>query len=365
MKSIIFLFLFILSAAFVSGQTSDLDTVGDGPYLLTQRMAFYKVPGVSITKFEKRRIFSDKAFGFADNADKTPLDTLARFQAASISKSLTAVAVLRLAEQYALDLDRDVNEYLKTWKLPQSRFTESEKVTIRRLLSHTAGINVGGFGGYRKTDRIPTLDEILNGKGNSEAIKVVEMPGKKYQYSGGGYMILQKLVEDLTGSGFAAYMQKEILAPMGMRHSSFELAPATNVSFAHTASGELYTGGFYLMPESAPAGLWTTGADLARFCMALQDGYDGKNNPFLSQSIVKAMLASNGNYGLGIGLGGKGEDAYFFHGGKNRGYNNVMLNLYRQGGNGIIVLTNGDGGDKLRDEIVKAFLNHRKLVAQE
>lgn len=365
MKSITFLSLFILSAAFVAGQTGDLNAVGNGSYNLKERMAFFKVPGVSITMFEKGRISSDKLYGYSDNAAKTPLDTLAKFQAASISKSLTAVAVLRLAEQYALDLDRDINEYLKTWKLPRSRFTQSEKVTIRRLLSHTAGVNVGGFGGYLKNERIPSLDEILDGKGNSPAIKVVEVPGKKYQYSGGGYMILQKLVEDLTGYGFSDYMQKEILAPMGMMHSSFELAPSANISLAHTASGEPYPNGFYQMPESAPAGLWTTGSDLARFCIALQGGYDGKKNSFLSQSIVKAMLASNGNYGLGIGLGGKGEDVYFFHGGRNRGYNNVMLNLYRRGGQGIVVLTNGDGGDKLRDEIVKVFLNHRKLVAQE
>ncbi|WP_139367219.1 serine hydrolase domain-containing protein [Sediminibacterium ginsengisoli] len=365
-RSFLFVIILLVCTTTLNAQFIDLGVLAKGSagdssrYTIAERMEFYKVPGTSVTIFEQGKILSHQVYGFSSSTAKTALDTSTRFQAASVSKSVTAVAVLHTAEHYQLDLDRNVNDYLKSWKVPENRFTKNEKVTIRRLLSHTAGINVSGFGGYRKGSSIPFPEAILNGKGNTPAVNVTEVPGKKYMYSGGGYMILQQLVEDITGISFGEYVRKEILDPLGMTSSTFEYAPETNISLAHTDKGEPYPGGYYLMPESAPAGLWTTGADLARFCITLQQAYEGTPNSIITHSMVKAMLTTTGTYGLGLGAGGKGNDVYFYHGGKNRGYNSVFLNLYKRR-LGIVILTNADQGDKFRDEILRSFARYYKL----
>ncbi len=289
-----------------------------------------------------------------------------RFQSASISKSVTAFAVLKLAQTRHLDLDRNVNDYLTSWKVPENAFTQAEKVTIRRLLSHTAGLNVGGFPGYEKTAKIPDAAGVLNGEGNSPKLEVVGVPGTKYSYSGGGYVVLQKLVEDLSGKPFARYMQEEVLTPLKMDASSFDPYPTKNRSLAYRFDGKVYPGGWHVYPELAPAGLWTTPSDLAKFCFAVRDAWKGVPGAFLSQDLAKQMLAPSmkpdggDGYALGLELRGKGDNASFGHGGSNAGFKSEMFYFFNRD-LGIVLMTNSDSGRIVRNELARALSNYYRL----
>ena len=326
-------------------------------YRLLDRMKFFNVPGVSIAVFNKGKIIWRKGYGLADVSQNKIVDPETKFQAASISKAVTAFALLKLAEKRNLDLDRDVNEYLTGWKVPENEFTATEKVTIRRLLNHTAGISVSGFTGYKKSETIPSLLEILDGKGNTPKIVVESVPGSKFSYSGGGYLILQKLIEDISKKSFERFMKNEILKPLKMDNSSFDQYLQKDRSLAYDNGGKEYEGGWLIMPELAPAGLWTTPSDLAKFCLAVQNSYQGVKGAYLSQKLSEEMLKPVNNWGLGLGIRGKGKSIYFFHGGRNAGFNNIILNLYNEG-TGIVVMTNADQGGTLRDEIIRAYSDY-------
>src|SRR5262249_44546830 len=154
--------------------------------------------------------------GYGNNVDAETL-----FQAASISKPVTAMAVVRMAQEGRLGLDQPVNELLKRWKLPENEFTVARKVTVRDLLSHTAGATVGGFPGYPAGTPLPSLLEILDGKppANTPPIRVDSVPGPTYRYSGGGYTVLRLMLEDVSGQPFDELMRKMVLEPLGMMHS--------------------------------------------------------------------------------------------------------------------------------------------------
>lgn len=332
-------------------------------YSIEERMSLYKVPGVSVAVFKDGKILWSKGYGLADNTKNLEVNSATMFQAASISKAITAFALLKLVENRHLDIDKDINEYLISWKVPENEFTKKEKVTIRRLLNHTAGISVSGFIGYKTTDTIPTTTEVLIGKGNTPAIVVESVPGAKFFYSGGGYVILQKLIEDVSKMDFASFMKKEILVPLKMTNSTFNQFPVKSRSLAYNNLGKSYEGGWFVMPELAPAGLWTTASDLAKFCLAVQKSFKGINDSYLSQKMTAEMLKPVNNWGLGVGLKGEGKSAFFFHGGKNPGFNNVMVDLFNQE-LGIVVMTNGEQGGTLRDEIVRSFANYYNVRLQ-
>ncbi len=131
---------------------------------------------------------------------------------------------MRLVEAGKLNLDDDVNSYLKNWKVPANTFTDQTKVTLRELLSHTAGVTVHGFRGYIAGSALPSTFEILEGKApaNTPAITVDIKPGTLWRYSGGGYVIAKQVLDDVTGKPFPAMMRQEVLGPAGMVHSTFE-----------------------------------------------------------------------------------------------------------------------------------------------
>ena len=198
-------------------------------YPIQQRMAKYNTPGVSIAIFNNNQITWTDTIGVSDANQQTPLTTNTKFQAASISKPLTALGVLKLTQTHNLDLDTDINQYLTSWQV-QNPF--DEPVTIRRLLNHTAGVNISGFQGYPKSDTIPDTVSVLNGLDNTPAIEVMITPGTQFAYSGGGYTILQQLIEDTTGTSFQDYFQQAIFQPLQMTDSTFNQAPE-NTSHAH------------------------------------------------------------------------------------------------------------------------------------
>ena len=322
---------------------------------LADRMAALHVPGVSIAVIHDGKIEWARGFGVTrvGGPPVTP-DTL--FQAASISKPVAAMAVLRLVEAGKIGLDTDVNQYLKTWKMPENSFTAKTKVTVRELLTHTAGLTVHGFAGYAVGAPVPTLVEVLNGEkpANSAPIRVDTQPGTIWRYSGGGYVVAQELVQDVTGEPFPKLMHDTVLAPIGMTKSTYEQplpkSRMDEVATPYRGDGQPVPGGPHVYPEMAPAGLWTTPSDLARYAIEVQKSLAGKANHVLSAAMVRQMLTPGLNHqGLGPATGGSAAHPYFTHGGANEGYR-CNLVAYNDG-DGVVIMTNGDNGGQLASEI--------------
>lgn len=328
---------------------------------LTKRMTETHVPAVSIAFFEDGRIRWAKAYGLADVAAGRPATPQTLFQAASISKPVTAAGALRLVQDGKLSLDDDVNARLKAWNVPSSAFTAERKVTLRGLLSHTAGLTVHGFPGYPPGHALPTMAEILNGAppANSPAVVSDAKPGDRWSYSGGGYMVAELLMTEATGEAFPALMKRLVLDPAGMRRSAYEqplsAARGGEAATGYFVSGQPLPGGRYAYPELAPAGLWTTPSDLARFAIALQNAHDGKSGQLLNQATVKTMLTRQiGDFGLGLNLGPASGPAIFEHGGSNQGFQSELRAFTGGERQGVAIMTNGDGGTALIGEIVRA-----------
>ena len=344
---------------------------GETPALtpLAQRMAELHVPGMSVAVIRQGEVEWARGFGVQEigGAPATP-DTL--FQAASISKPVFALGVLRLVEQGKLDLDRDVNQYLKSWKLPENEYTRAKKVTLRGILSHSAGLTVHGFAGYESGEPLPSVLQILDGAkpANSPAIRVDVTPGTLYRYSGGGYVLAQQLLVDVTGIPTPKYLHDTVLAPLGMSHSTFEQPlPASRrneVALPYRSNGTPVKGGPHVYPEMAPAGLWTTPTDLAHYAIGVQQMLAGKSKSVISASTARAMLTPVlGNHGLGPVTGGPPHHRLFTHSGGNEGYR-CNLVAY-ENGDGLVVMTNGDNGGTLMDEVLRtvAFEYHWQELA--
>ena len=238
-------------------------------WTIAERMTHYNAVGVSVAVIDHYAIQWAKGYGFLDKDSHQPVTTETLFQAGSISKPVAATAALHLVEAGKLSLDEDVNRKLKSWHVPENEFTRQQKVTLRRILSHTAGLTVHGFPGYAVDETIPTLVDILDGKkpANTAAIRVDIMPGTKERYSGGGYTIMQLLVTDVTGEQFPQVVKSLVLDKIGMRHSSYRqpLPPdwAKQAASGYYDNGSPVKGKWHVYPEMAAAGLWTTASDLA------------------------------------------------------------------------------------------------------
>lgn len=327
---------------------------------LSRQMAELHVPGVSVAVIHDGAIEWARGFGVA-RVGGSPVTARTLFQAASISKPVTALAALRLVQAGKLDLDTDVNRYLKTWKIPANTFTEEHVVTLRELLTHTAGMTVHGFAGYASDAPVPTLIQILDGTlpANSPAIRVDTTPGTAWRYSGGGYVIVQQLLEDVIGTPFAQLMRDTVLVPIGMTESTFEQPlPASrmvDVALPYRSSGQPVRGGPHVYPERAPAGLWTTPSDLARYALEVQRALAGSGR-ILSISMASQMLTPEMNqWGLGPMIGGSAAHPYFEHDGGNEGYR-CILRVY-ESGDGAVIMTNADNGGAVADPLMRTIAN--------
>jgi CubicO group peptidase (beta-lactamase class C family) len=327
---------------------------------LAERMTALKVPGISIAVINNGAIEWARGFGFADVASGRPVNEHTKFQAASISKPVTAMAAMFLVQTGKLSLDEDVNLRLTAWKLPMNEFTAQRKVTLRGLLSHTAGIGGHGFHGYAADRPMPTLLEVLDGKApaNSEPVRVEALPGSAWKYSGGGYEIVQLMLTETTREPFDRFVQHAVLDKIGMSESSFVLPAEWEAvaSSAYHADGSEVPGKWHRYPEMAAASLWTTPSDLARFVIEIQNSASGKSNKVLSRKMMNEMLTPGiEDFGLGLFLGEKADARRsFYHGGGNEGIRNMMF-AYTSAGQGAIVMTNSDNGQELIDEVLRAI----------
>jgi CubicO group peptidase (beta-lactamase class C family) len=330
-------------------------------WTITERLAFYKVPGVSIAVINNGAIEWARGYGVAEAGTAQPVTVDTLFQAASISKPVAAMGALRLVEEGKLSLDEDVNKSLTSWKVPENDFTKEKKVTLRGLLSHSAGTTVHGFRGYASDEPVPTLLQVLNGEkpANSKPIRVDIQPGSQWRYSGGGISVMQQMIIDVTGKPFPEFMRKTVLDKLGMKRSTYEQplpkSFSSSVATGHRQNGEIVKGKWHTYPEMAAAGLWATPSDLARFAIEIQKSKAGKSNRVLSAEMTNQMLTMvKADYGLGIGLQGEGKTFAFSHGGSNEGFR-CFLFAYAETGQGAVIMTNGDNGAPLTSEILRSI----------
>ena len=326
---------------------------------LAARMAELKTPGVSVAVINGGVIEWARGYGVAETGGSAPVTPQTLFQAASLSKPVAALAALRLVDKGKLALDEDVNARLTSWKVPENDFTKTEKVTLRRLLSHTAGLTVSGFPGYSADAPVPALVQILDGQkpANTAAIRADVVPGTIWRYAGGGYTVMQQLLMDVTARPFPLLLFELVLQPVGMKDSSYEqpLPESRRAAAAsgHRTDGSLLPGRYHTYPEMAAAGLWTTPTDLARFLIEIQQALQGRSK-ILPPARARQMIAvQQGNYGLGLSMEGAGAAAAFGHGGSNAGFKCGMTALV-ESGRGAVVMTNGDQGGRLASEILRA-----------
>jgi len=341
----------------------------DTAFVLADRMRYWNVPGVAIAVVEDFRVVWAKGFGTTEYGGGRPVDTTTLFQAGSISKPVFTSGVLRMVERGTLSLDEDVNAKLKSWKLPASRFTASEPVTLRRLLTHTAGLTVWGFPGYASTAEVPTVTQVLDGAkpANTGAVRNDTTPGARWRYSGGGFTIAQLLATDVAGVPFPALMRRLVLQPSGMSRSTYEnplpAARRAEASSGHERVNTPVPGRFHTYPEMAAAGLWTTAPDLARWAIALSRAYNGQaTRGFLSPEMARQMVSrqvtlgpefGGGHFGLGVAVEGDGDSIAFSHNGRDEGFA-ASMRIWPTLGRGYVILTNGVSG-QLIAEITRSF----------
>jgi CubicO group peptidase (beta-lactamase class C family) len=336
-------------------QTARGDDVDD---LVAARMRERDIVGVSIAIIDDGKIVKAQGYGFTDKSGKTPVTAATQFQAGSISKSVAAMGALRLVQDGRLNLDADVNTQLQTWKVPENEFTREKKVTLRRILSHTAGLTVHGFPGYAVGDPLPTLVQVLDGAkpANTAAVRVDTEPGSKWRYSGGGYTVMQLMLIDVIGKPFPEFMNETVLKPLGMMSSTYE-QPLPQDKAASTASGydakrEAVKGRWHVYPEMAAAGLWTTPSDLARFAIAIQRSLAGDTHPVLSNETIRQMLTDEKNDdALGVFLEGRDKTLRFGHGGRDEGFD-AQLIAYAHMGKGAVIMLNVNENDGTLKDVV-------------
>jgi CubicO group peptidase (beta-lactamase class C family) len=330
-------------------------------WTIEERMAHHGVPGVSLAVVDGGRIVWSRGFGVQEVGGAERVTPQTPFQAASISKVIAATATLRLVDDGKLDLDTDVNQYLRTWKVPESEFTATEKVTLRRLLSHTAGTNVHGFVGYAPDVPRPTLLQVLDAQppAANKAIRVTAIPGSATSYSGGGIVIEQLVLTDASGRAFPELAQELVLGPLQMHDSTFaqplpELMQK-RAARGHDEEGKVIPGGWAIGPEMAAGWLWTTAADLMRWAVAIDESRRGTPGSILSRKTASDMLTVQKDlYGLGPVLEGSGRALAFGHGGNNPGYTTQVM-YFPETRQGFAILVNKVGADMLIEEITRAI----------
>ncbi|MCZ8170072.1 MAG: serine hydrolase [Flavobacterium sp.] len=387
MKKISFLlfFLFFLKLGFT--QTKEvqhrIDLVENNliPYVpvkgfegwnLIERMKYYKVPGLSIAVINNYKIEWAKGYGVADTLTKTPVTPETMFSAGSISKFLLAVTALKMVDDQKIELDQPINNYLTSWKIAENDFTRKTPITLRMLLSHTAGTSQASYFGFTPNEPLPTITEVLSGAkvAQTRAVVVNSEPNTDFRYSGGGSMIAQLALMDVSKKSFADLTQEILFNKLGMKYSTFEQpVPGKFVkqcSWAYS-NASWFKGMPYVYPQQAAAGLYTTPSDLARFFIAIQESYRGKGK-ILSQALTQKMLTaqvdvSDGGYKEQMGIGPfliqrtdnqDPKGVYFEFTGVNAGFLAYGMASI-EGGNGVIVMLNsGDNQNGIGKEIRRA-----------
>lgn len=294
-------------------------------------------------------------------SDSIVRDASSLFQACSLSKSITAYAVLDLVAQNKIQLDSPINMYLDSWKINGSPYNNI--VTVRHCLNMTSGLCFGDsgtiFAGYSCEASLPALSEILRGKtpATNPPVKMIFEPGTQYHYSGASYTVLQQLIEDIVKQKFEIYMNDIILPRLGMHNSIYE-CPLSHDKHARVMSGYKQDGmqiegGWNNIVGAASGGLWSCPIDIANFMLFVTKLYAGKS------AVFQEMLSAHANtdYGLGFVIDGSNDSLNFRKNGHNAGYHNELI-MFPNCGKGIVIMTNSALGISLINELV-AFVSQK------
>ena len=328
---------------------------------LVERMKECHTAAVSIAIIDNFEIREAYAYGVKRRGKKEEATTDTLFQAGSISKPVFAVAVMRLAESGTLNIDTDISEYLVGYDVP-AYDNQKHKITLRQILSHHAGLNLHGFSGYQQGQKIPTVEQILTGAfpSNNLKLKLIKNPETGFQYSGGGYVLAQKIVTDVCKTNFCNLMNDLVCSPLLMSHSTYSQPlpkeKATEIAFGYNLMNLQLPGGHNTMPELSAAGLWTTPSDLALFGIEIMKVLKNKST-FLEKKSAELMTTKayeNSPYGVGFAVNVCKKGLTFGHGGSNFGYHSNMV-FCPEDGSGIVVMHNSDIGRVIRDEVTNAF----------
>lgn len=319
-------------------------------------MKTYRVPVVGYAIIKNYKIIAVKTLSIDP---KIEVSDSSLFQAASISKSMSAYGALKLVSQGKLMLDVSVNDQLTTWKIPDNHYNKNNPVTLRQLLDMTSGLSVSGFPGHTQGEKLPTLNEVLDGKSpaNTPPIRIFYKPGIQYFYSGGAFEVLEKLIEDSTKQSFQSWMNNNILKPLNMNDSIFQyplnkkLAAIAVPGFLN--DGKMIKGGWNNYAIPGAGGAWSTPADIAKFAINISNAYLGKENNVISRSVATQMLTrqKNTDYGLGVVVNGNGKTLNFRKAGHNAGYHNEMI-MFPNSGDGVVIMTNSENGEYIINYII-------------
>jgi len=333
----------------------------DGSTLL-ERMKECHTNAISIALVKNFEICETYTHGVKrrGKTEKITVDTL--FQAASISKPVFAVAVMRLFECGVLDIDTDISEYLVGYELP-TYDNQKHKITLRQILSHNAGLNIHGFAGYQQGQKVPTVEQILNGvpPSNHLKLKLIKNPETGYQYSGGGYVLAQKIVTDVCKRDFCELMNELVLSPFCMTHSTFS-QPLPNdrlneIAFGYDPHNLELPGGYDIMPELSAAGLWATPSDLAQLGIDIMKALKNES-AYLKKDTAELMTTKayeNSQHGVGFSVGESKKGLTFGHSGYNDGFISNM-SFCPADGSGIVVMINSNIGGNIPFEVTNAFM---------
>ncbi len=323
---------------------------------LISAMKTYHVPVVGYAIIDHGKIVASDTVSI-DPAIHVSENSL--FQAASISKSITAYYALKLVSQNKLMLDKPVNDQLTSWKIPENNYSKNNPVILRQILAMTSGLSVSGYPGHAQGEALPTLKEILNGQtpANTPPIKIFYQPGSRYFYSGGGFQVLQQLIEDVTQQPFEKSINEQVLKPLAMTQSTFEYPLDDNLRKqavpAFLADDKMITGGWNNYAIAAAGGMWSTPSDIAKFVINISNSFLGNANSFIPKSLATQMLTrqQNSDFGLGVVVNGEGATLNFRKAGHNLGYHNQMI-MFPNSGKGVVIMTNSENGDTLINYII-------------
>lgn len=328
---------------------------------LSERLKYYKSPAFSLVFINDGKIDCTYNYGYKNRDEGNAVTENTLFQAGSISKTVFATAVMRLVQKDKIDLDKDIREYSDT-SFYKTYDNQNHVITLRQLLSHTAGLNLHGFAGYQYGQLIPSLDQILRGEepANNLPLFLKNEPGTVWEYSGGGYILAQKIVCDVCGTDFETILQSEVLQPFGMIHSTYQQPINEDKRFDIACGYDWYNQilpyGYNTMPELAAAGLWTTPSDLALFGIEMMKAYNGKSQ-FIPKEIMDLMLTKvipNIPSGLGVFIPDDNPKGYFDHGGSNGGYHSIMR-FQSEDNKGYAAMLNSDIGSEFFEELNPAI----------
>lgn len=314
-------------------------------------MEALRIPGVGVAIIDGYEIVAAKGYGVREaGAGGDPVTAKSLFQAASISKPIAALALLHHAGLGAFDLDQGINTYLQSWKLPDSEVAAVDRVTLRDLLAHSAGITPGGFVGYERGSAVPTLLQILEGTppASNRPARILAVPGAEVSYSGLGYVMLQLALSEHLGKPFEEIIRASIFDPVGMDDSTLaqELTEALDARAArgHRADGEAIPGGWHVYPELAAAGMWSTPTDLAKLAIEVARSSSDRSHRILSHEMTLRMLTQHRDQmGLGFVIRPGSEHGWFAHSGGNPGYR-CHFQMLAGTGQGVVIMTNSDVG---------------------